>query len=264
MTTIDITKFGRPHPRNPKDIYFVDLNHGKETAEKSGFNAAILAGPVNVVLMPGISEFGYPYRRKVPDSFIRGFFSPAMRKIGIDEFLKRVKINGYGLDDKVYCDLFQASVQSIVQAEVKRRVRVSKEKARETNGVWGKMTFLMVPGISTVMKLAKDWTFRLHKECRNNDMLGLFGKSSTWKDSGEVAGDVTIKAGAELSVNRVYIRQGADEFSSYTFFLKKGATVEMDGKIVVTNGKGKVRFWAKLSDVNKMAVLIDTNTLADN
>ena len=76
-----------------------------------------------------------------------------------------------------------------------------------------------------------------------------------------------MQAGAILCVNRVYIRQGVKEYSSLTFNVRKGATVVTDTtpnhhKAVVL-GKG-ARFWAKLSDVNKMIVVVDTQTLAEN
>jgi hypothetical protein len=262
MKTIDIFPYGRPHPMH-SERYFVDAEHGKEVAEKTKLLEAVQAGPVDIVCNDNSQGYGFGSGcNNVAESFVRGFIGPTARTIGIDEFIRKVKVNGQPVDGLTWAGWFQRNVASYLKSEQKRLTRTAKEKARETNGVWSKPICLMVPGISTVMKLAKDWTFRLHKESRNNDMLGLFGKSSSWEDSGKVAGDVTMKAGAELSVNRVYIRQGADEFSSYTFYLKKGAELEMGGKKTVS--RGKVRFWAKLADVNKMEVLIDTNTLAEN
>jgi hypothetical protein len=54
---------------------------------------------------------------------------------------------------------------------------------------------------------------------------------------------VTISAGAVLSVDRIFIRKGMDDWSSLTFFLKElpGATF-----------KKKPRFWAKLHDCNNI------------
>lgn len=50
---------------------------------------------------------------------------------------------------------------------------------------------------------------------------------------------VTLKAGQVLSIDRVYIRRGASDFSSITF-----------NYLGAPKGSGRVRFWAKLADVN--------------
>ena len=50
---------------------------------------------------------------------------------------------------------------------------------------------------------------------------------------------VTLKAGQALSIDRVYIRRGASDFSSITF-----------NYLGAPKGSGRVRFWAKLADVN--------------
>jgi hypothetical protein len=52
---------------------------------------------------------------------------------------------------------------------------------------------------------------------------------------------VTLKAGQVLSIDRVYIRRGASDFSSITF-----------NYIGAPKGSGRVRFWAKLVDVNSI------------
>lgn len=50
---------------------------------------------------------------------------------------------------------------------------------------------------------------------------------------------VTLPTGTNLKVDRVYIRKGAKDFSSITFFM-------------VLPEKKSVRFWAKIPDVNTM------------
>jgi len=203
------------------------------------------------------------------ESFVKGFILPAAREVGIDEFIKRVKLNGkkieleyrlgWGLETDVIKCLYQ---------EKKRQEKAAKEKARKTTpNVWSPSFKFFIPEIGTVVKLTKDWTFRLHYESRNADLLEVFGKSFSWRgldydDHGKKVGDVTLKAGAELSVNRIYIRQGAGEYSSITFYLSPKSVIVIGKNEIVS--KGKVRFWAKLSDVNKMEVQVDTNTLATN
>ena len=266
MKTIDITSHGKPHPAKPSELYYVGFDHGKEVAEKVGFLASVQAGDVNLVF----NEGKYLYRLRPSESFIRGLIGATAREIGIDEFVKRVLVNGKRLDLTVWGYDFWGSVCKYLLSEQKRLAKQAKEKARkEVGGVWSEPFRFFVPEIGTFIKLTEDWTFRLHYEYRNESLLNLFGKTFDWREydkRGEKVGNVTLKAGTELSVNRVYIRQGAKEFSSITFYLNPKSEVTLEGKNCGHRAvsKGKVRFWAKLGDVNKMNVQIDTNTLAVN
>jgi hypothetical protein len=66
--------------------------------------------------------------------------------------------------------------------------------------------------------------------------------------------EITLKAGQVLKIDRIYVRKGATDFSSITFYAK-----DM-GEISVTTGwswhnrkvrkKTALRFWAKLVDCN--------------
>lgn len=69
-----------------------------------------------------------------------------------------------------------------------------------------------------------------------------------------------MKAGSNLGVDRIYIRKGGEDYSSITFNLHKGGVIVVKGNEVKAQG----RFWAKLGDVNKMKVRIDTQTLSEN
>lgn len=145
---------------------------------------------------------------------------------------------------------------------------------------------MYVPEIGDKITLTKDWTFLLFDEYRNGSLFDLLrvkcrgrwieresdGKKffantdmRVWVAddneempvvdyfdirSGRVPGltivedqgtTVTLKAGQRLSIDRVYIRKGASDFSSITF-----------NYIGAPRGSGRVRFWAKLSDVNNI------------
>jgi hypothetical protein len=101
-----------------------------------------------------------------------------------------------------------------------------------------------IPTIGEKLVLAESWTFTLHDEYRNKSMIaqavqnpgpsyGGYGRpTKSWQ--------VTLPAGWELKITRVYIRQNQPEFDSITFMCPY-------------NGKN-VRFWVKLRDVNKMVV----------
>ncbi len=54
---------------------------------------------------------------------------------------------------------------------------------------------------------------------------------------------VMLPAGSVLSIDRIFIRKGANDWSSLTFFLKEHPTLSF---------KKKPRFWVNLPDCNKI------------
>jgi hypothetical protein len=68
----------------------------------------------------------------------------------------------------------------------------------------------------------------------------LTGRFNEIRDSASI---VTIPAGSVLSIDRIFIRKGMDDWSSLTFYLK-----EHPDHIF----KKKPRFWAKLADCNNI------------
>jgi hypothetical protein len=57
--------------------------------------------------------------------------------------------------------------------------------------------------------------------------------------------DVTLPAGTEITLDRLYIRKGISDYSSATFNLNATNHPALDVK-------GRKRFWAKLQDVNRI------------
>lgn len=120
---------------------------------------------------------------------------------------------------------------------------------------------LYVPAIGDRLELVEPWTFKLHNERRNTTLFAALGLKYTdsydWIGHGRYGDkpvDVTLPAGAVLRVDRIYIRQGLDEFSSLSFFVEgTSATVK---KLWTDDNSGKhkraVRFWAKLDDCNRI------------
>lgn len=146
---------------------------------------------------------------------------------------------------------------------------------------------MYIPEIGDKIVLSEDWTFRLFDEGRNSSLFtllnvkargahfikggkkfygGAFNHVWGWhSDDGErlivenyfdyargitkngitlvedQGTPVTLKAGQVLSVDRVYIRRGAKDYSSVTF-----------NYIGAPKGSGRIRFWAKLDDVNNI------------
>lgn len=122
---------------------------------------------------------------------------------------------------------------------------------------------MFIPPISMKFRLLADWTFPLVSEGRNATLwAALVGPIPQrdwrgWPESGRGYSmhPVTIPAGTELTVSRIYIRQGGKEFDSVTFNLikwggpedfKKGGPSRWGG-----TRKG-TRFWAKLEYVNRI------------
>jgi hypothetical protein len=75
-------------------------------------------------------------------------------------------------------------------------------------------------------------------------MIEKIGGTFSWSRSGEKNYLVTIPIDTILTVDRVYIRKGVSDFSSLTFRIPK----DKNKKHIYAG----VRFWAKLSDVNKI------------
>lgn len=115
---------------------------------------------------------------------------------------------------------------------------------------------LYIPEIGDSIQLSKDWTFNLHCEHRNDILYSLItGKSieDIYKDMNSFYDTQdrdwasfskarivshTFPKDTILKVDRIYIRKGAEDFSSLTFY--------------VTINKKAYRFWVKLKDVNNI------------
>ena len=129
---------------------------------------------------------------------------------------------------------------------------------------------LSIPDIGDKLTLTRDWTFDLWAERRNVTVAEHFGYIELWYKGGtwvpvSLVGphpdwrhksydswrenaipcalekvSVTIPADSVLTVDRIYIRKGAKEFSSISFYL------------ALPGVKKKLRFWAKLNDCNQI------------
>ena len=125
-----------------------------------------------------------------------------------------------------------------------------------------------IPELGTKITLAEDWSFPLHHEYRNSTLLEIIGQPYSWSRQDNVSTLVTLPKGTLLTVDRIYIRKGAKEFSSLTFLMPKRKTdkktvtrtavalggpnhLERTDYQVVMPGRA-VRFWVKLADANAM------------
>jgi hypothetical protein len=262
MKTIDLHLFGQPHPADPDIRFFLTLEEGKKVAGLCGLKDAVMEDEVDIILK-GDSERGWgtSHRATIQDSFIRGFFGDVAREVGIPLFMKRVRVNGVPLTGGRYGLPVWHTAKKYLLDEEKRLEKTAEEKARATgNTTWSDPGQFLIPDIGTVIKLESDWTFRLYSESRNGTILKFIGREVTnWRKTMETH-LITILAGSELTVDRVYIRKGVSDYSSLTFHLRKNGVIRFEGKEI----KAKGRFWAKLVDVNQMKVRVDMATLAGN
>jgi alkylated DNA repair dioxygenase AlkB len=130
--------------------------------------------------------------------------------------------------------------------------------------------FLCIPEIGSVVKLVEDWSFALYREGRNWDLVELTCPNIDrydYRNHGKVLDFITLQKDTELRVDRIYVRKGKSEYSSITFVIQ----ATPDARFMV-NGKGKksrptlkkVRFWAKLADVNTSRMLVIADKAADD
>lgn len=119
------------------------------------------------------------------------------------------------------------------------------------------MTTLYIPRLRDKLKLTADWTFPVYFEHRNEGLIARMGYGydtverevfqsklpsfALYGGQTVMPKPFTMPAGTELSVDRVFIRNGAAGFDSVTFRCK------------LPKGKKAteaIRFWAKLEDIN--------------
>lgn len=103
-----------------------------------------------------------------------------------------------------------------------------------------------IPPLNTMVALAEDWQFAVFYEYRNKKMIEAAGLDKPigyrWDHYGEELGTVTLPKGTRLAVDRIYVRRGKTEFDSITFRIKECPDPKFK----------KIRFWAKLRDVNRI------------
>jgi hypothetical protein len=106
---------------------------------------------------------------------------------------------------------------------------------------------LYIPEIGDRLRLTSEWTFKLYREHRNKSLRTHFGL-----DSSTEVDEVTIPSGTVLKVDRIYIRSGASDYSSLSFY------AEGIGKGSGAFGKPtSARFWAKLENCNQIEFEIE-------
>lgn len=165
---------------------------------------------------------------------------------------------------------------------------------------------LFIPKLGTRLLLSQPWEFTLYHEARNKSFLNALGyiaqryytedhliqenchnpriEIGEWTRTEkhipgigvgrtivEVKKRMRLPAGTVLTIDRIYIRKGNEEYDSVSFNLnycpdenfcpKSGFKVMGGAKATIPLIKGntdRVRFWAKLDDVNTSFVFDDS------
>lgn len=128
---------------------------------------------------------------------------------------------------------------------------------------------LFIPKVGDVLTLSESWTFIVWSESRNEKLgtlLGVFDKTKHYREArwkgqenseyeykgvAEVASTTcTLPEDTQLKIDRLYVRKGVtSECNSVSFFIYNHPNKKFN----------KVRFWAKLEDVNNIIF----NTIGD-
>lgn len=121
---------------------------------------------------------------------------------------------------------------------------------------------LYIPRLGDVLTLASAWSFSLYEEERNKKLFkellpnvkvdwgALARRKWTYPRVLPAHHIVTLPAGTQLRVNRLYVRKGQDEFDSLSFYVERlGQEKAFE--------KNKPYFWAKLDDVNNKGLVIE-------
>lgn len=123
---------------------------------------------------------------------------------------------------------------------------------------------LHIPRLGDKIVLAEPWGFTLYDESRNEPLSAWLGLPTSWAERKPLLVNpdsyharyfykpVVLPTGTELTIRRLYMRQGSRDFDSMTFTaMLLPRTPPPRGKVARPKA---VRFWAKLDEVNTMQV----------
>lgn len=267
---IDLTPYtteseymGFPYRTEPGRYLPRDGAAGRKAAIAEGFAEKLQENDVVVLVVNRNTDIS----RK--NQFMESFFKVGLKAVGVEELKKKLAVRDE--EDDFYLAYV---IREFIEREEKRLARLAekkrKEDAKDDPENWTEPMHLFVPDIGTVIRLTDYWGFRLYQEYRNAgiiELMGLFeGQSNRpWQERGPLPlAHLRLKPGAELTVDRIYVRQGAGEYSSLSFWVEKGAVIEelrnprYDGSNTI---KKRTRFWVKLIDANRIKGLVSIVTL---
>lgn len=107
---------------------------------------------------------------------------------------------------------------------------------------------LFIPTIGQSIRLTADWHFTLYNEYRNISLFKMLNIGAVFDyysildifNKPVPEQKITFPKNIVLTIDRIYIRKGNSDYNSVSFNLNRHPQKQ----------KGRVRFWAKLNDVN--------------
>jgi len=123
---------------------------------------------------------------------------------------------------------------------------------------------LFIPELGTRLRLIQPWSFNLYCESRNDSLLWHYEyfkrneqgrKLDTNFKYNDIVDKLKLDIGCILKVDRIYIRKGANKYSSVTFHLtlpdgRKSTKPLQQWHADLKPRRIPLRFWAKLNEVN--------------
>lgn len=167
---------------------------------------------------------------------------------GVPKFARMLldKFDGKKLKEKMGFFII-SSLTKELSANIKKELAAIKSQ----NSEWEDIGKLFIPELGTELKLNSDAQVDVMYERRNNAFLQQLGAGhSNWRD--KVCHTITIKKEGVMKIDRIYIRKGAEDYSSVTFIYV--GDVEYRDKLHTVKTKG--RFWINLHNVNKLNVSV--------
>ena len=245
------TYTGFPYVSRPERYLPRSGTEGRKAAIETKFVEALQENELVILVLDRNTRIHQKHE------FMESFFKVGLKAVGVKVLKDKVAVRDQ--QDDFYLHYI---IKEFIEREELRQKRAAerkrKEDAKSDASNWTDPVQFFLPEIGTAIRLVSPWHLKLYNEYRNDKLIeltGAFTSGTNWYRGNNPQGKkIIIKEDAELTVDRIYIRKGAEEFSSLSFWLGAGAKVIYDGKTFTT--KKKIRFWAKLVDVNKISALI--------
>ena len=113
------------------------------------------------------------------------------------------------------------------------------------------MRQMYIPPLKSQITLAQDWSFTVYPEERNKSLYAAYNKKlepviGSYPIRYNIPSFIaTLPADTVLTIDRIFIRKGAEDFDSITFIIESSPNPDF-------RPKKKVRFWVKLDDANNI------------
>lgn len=236
---------------------------GRKAAKEAKLREALAEGIV--ILSAPTATVGF-IQQSGRSGFLPSFLRYGMQGLSLQELQAKIEVSEQNstLQNSTLASavrvFFRDEAQHL-EAKAKKE-KLEKESQKEAN--WIGPLRLMVPEIGTQLLLSQDWKFRLYQETRNSSVISLFNLfegriRSPFHEPTPEPEKVKILGGSILVVDRIYVRQQLKGYSSLSFFLQPQGRLQYKNRIAIVSKR--MRFWAKLEDVNQITASVNRLTV---